>query len=292
MTTNPESKIPFVFFGTGQIARYVLDELQSRGFRPLLVITSPDAPQGRGMQVRPSLVSEWAMERGIEALKPEHFDDAVAATLREAACDLFIVADYGKILPKATVDMPKRGTLNVHPSLLPRLRGPSPIRTAILSDEKNTGVTIMQLDEKMDHGPIIAQRPVAIAEWPPHAADLEARLARAGGALLAEILPLWIKDEIIAQPQNHDVATYTTLIKKEDAEIDLSGSAYANLLKIRAFEGWPIAFAYFIRSGKEIRVKILGAHIDGDTLVIERVIPEGKKEMTYDEFLRSGARPR
>jgi methionyl-tRNA formyltransferase len=143
----------------------------------------------------------------------------------------------------------------------------------------------------MDHGPILAQKRVTLDEWPPHAADLEERLAREGGALLASILPAYIAGEIEPHAQNHDIATYTKKFEKEDAEIDLRADAYQNFLKIRAYEGWPTAFAYFERDGKLIRVQILDAHFAENRLIIDTVKPEGKREMPYLDFLRSGARP-
>lgn len=295
MMMTPKKNSPrFVFFGTGHVALLVLDELLNAGLVPSVIVTSPDAPAGRGLIRKPSLVAQHAEQEGVAVLKPEHVE-SVAHEL--PASDVFIVVDYGAMLPSTIIDMPNRGTLNMHPSLLPRLRGPSPIRSAILTDEKNTGVTIIRIDNEMDHGPIVAQKKITVPEWPPHAGDLEELLARSGGKLLAEIMPHWVRGDIEAHPQNHDVATYSAKLKKSDAELDLSADAYTNLLKIRAYEGWPNAYAFFERpstrsgqAGKKIRVAILNAHIENNALVIDRVIPEGKRAMTYEEFLRSGAR--
>jgi methionyl-tRNA formyltransferase len=171
------------------------------------------------------------------------------------------------------------------------LRGPSPMRSAILNDEKETGVSVMLMDEQMDHGPLIAQRKVAIEPWPPHGKTLEDRLAHEGGKLLAQILPLWLQGTIQPQEQNHDLATYTKKFTKEDGALDLGADPYQNLLTIRAFESWPGTYAFFERAGKRIRVQILDAHIEGKKLVIDIVKPEGKKEMSYADFLRSGAKP-
>ena len=219
---------------------------------------------------------------------------------------MFIVVAYGKILNKEVLDIPRRGSLNVHPSLLPRLRGPSPIRSAILNDEKKTGVSIILLDEETDHGPLVAQKPFdfknhqgdALMVWPPKASTLESVLLQAGGTLLSQILPQWVAGNIEAHEQNHDLATYCEKIEKEDGLLDLSADAYKNLLKIRAYEGRPGTYAFFERgpstsSGqvKRIRVQILDAHVEGGELVIDKVKPEGKREMSYDEFLRSGTKP-
>ncbi|MBV9159404.1 MAG: methionyl-tRNA formyltransferase [Candidatus Kaiserbacteria bacterium] len=292
MTKNLKtSDIPFVFFGTGRIALFVALELEAAGHLPALVVTAPDKAKGRGMEIGQSLIAQWAESRRLEILKPEKLDDAFIAEMGARAPKLFVVADYGQILHKALLDLPERGTLNMHPSLLPRLRGASPIRSAILNDEKVTGVTIMLVDEKMDHGPVIAQKRVDVAPWPPRAAALEETLARAGGKLLAEILPHWTRGEIEAHEQNHDIATYSLKFTKSDGLLDLNADAHENLRKIRALEGWPGTFAYFERGGKQIRVGILDAHIENGALVIDTVKPEGKSEMKYEEFLRSGARP-
>ena len=148
----------------------------------------------------------------------------------------------------------------------------------------------MLLDEEMDHGPLLAQKKVPVPEWPPHAEDLEELLARAGVALLADILPLWVAGDIEPQHQNHDVATYSQKFAKSDAQIDLSADPYQNLLKIRAYEGWPVAYTYFEKDGKKIRVQIIDAHIENSALILDTVKPEGKKEMPYSQFLQSGAK--
>lgn len=281
----------FVFFGTGEIAQHVLSELVGAQLYPALIVTAPDKPQGRGLTVAPSPVGILAENLAIPQIKPARIDESAIETLKSSGCDLFVVADYGALLRKVVLDIPAKGTLNMHPSLLPRLRGPSPIRSAILADESQTGVSIMVLDEQMDHGPVLAQKKVVIEPWPPRASFLEERLAREGGKLLAEMIPLWLSGEIDARAQNHDIATYTKKFEKEDGRLNFMEDARTNLLKIRAYEGWPTAFAFFERNGKTIRVQILDAHIEGDILVLDVVKPEGKQAMTYAEFVRSGATP-
>lgn len=290
MTTTKNAN-KFVFFGTGEIAKFVLEELISANLYPSHIVTAPDAPKGRGLSLSPSPVGILAENIAIPALKPARLDEETISILKSIDCDLFVVADYGALLKKAVLDVPPRGTLNMHPSLLPRLRGPSPIRSAILTDERQTGVTIMLLDEEMDHGPIIAQRKIPVEPWPPRATILEEVLAREGGKLLAEMIPLWAAGEIEARPQNHDVATYSKKFEKRDGLIHFLDDPYTNLLKIRAYEGWPTAYAFFERDGKEIRVQLLDAHVANDVLVLDVVKPEGKNAMTYTEFIRSGATP-
>jgi methionyl-tRNA formyltransferase len=293
MTTNPRtgSDSAYVFFGTGEIAVGALNELERAGFLPQLIVTAPDRPAGRGKKLTPPPVKEWATERGIETLQPEKLDADTASLLSAHGSQLFVVVDYGAFLPKRILDIPPRGVINMHPSLLPRLRGPSPIRSAILNDERDTGVSIMLVDEKMDHGPLIAQRKVAVPDWPPRGRDLDALLAHEGGKLLAEVLPLWARDEIQAQEQNHDVATHSHMFKKEDGLLDLTnGDSYQNLLKVRAFDSWPGTYSFFEKNGERIRVKVLDAHIEHGKLVIDSVKPEGKKEMPYRDFAQ-GAYP-
>ncbi len=287
---NPRD-VRFAFFGTPELAVTVLDELERAGFLPALVITRPDAAQGRGKIMTPPPVALWATKHGIPISQPIYMTDGFIYEVTAQEWDVFIVAAYGKILPQALIDIPMRGTVNVHPSLLPRLRGPSPIRSAILNDERDVGVTIIQLDAEMDHGPIVKQKVVDMPEWPPRARELEDTLAHEGGKLLAHALLPWMRGEIAAQEQDHAQATYCKTIKKEDGLINLSADPYQNLLKIRAFEGWPNAYTFFERNGQKIRVQIIDAHLHNDALVIDTVRPEGKRDMPYVDFLRSGASP-
>jgi len=294
--------IRFAFFGTSHIAVFVLDELKKTGLIPSLIVTPPDKKKGRGLPLQPSPVKEWALAHVIDILQPEKLDSGFVEllTTNYKLLTVCIVVDYGKILPRTVLGIPRRGFLNVHPSLLPRLRGPSPIRSALLNDEKTTGVSVILLDEEMDHGPIVAQKKINIEGWfnspkrgegGPHLAELEEILMKEGGALLAQVLPQWVKGEIDAHEQNHDVATFSEKLEKEDGLLNLTADAALNLRKIRAYEGWPGTYAFFERNGKKIRVGIVDAHIQGGALVIDRVKPEGKKEMGYAEFLRSGVKP-
>lgn len=282
MTKNPKiSDIRFAFFGTSHVAAHAVQALFDNGCIPALVVTPAGKPQGRSREVIPCAVEEWAISKNI----PLQHDHNIGTDW-----DVCIVADYGRILKKELLDIPRHGFLNIHPSLLPRLRGPSPMRTAILTDEQKTGVTIIKMDEQVDHGPIIAQKEVGML-WPPHLSDMEAILMQAGGTLLAQILPEWVAGTIEAREQNHDVATFTKKFEKEDGLLDLKASAYENILTIRAFEGNPGTHAFFERNGKRIRVQILDAELKNGTLEITRVKPEGKGEMDYDAFLRGGAKP-
>ncbi|HWO07020.1 MAG TPA: methionyl-tRNA formyltransferase [Candidatus Paceibacterota bacterium] len=290
-TRSAQNPLKFAFFGTDPLAEEVLNALERADMRPTLVVASPDKTARDRSVVFPT-EKKWAQERGIAVMQPHKISQECIDDLAREEWDLFVVASYGKILRRALLDIPKRGTLNVHPSLLPRLRGPSPIRSAILRDEKETGVSVMLLDDEMDHGPLLAQRSVLIVDWPPRGRDLDALLAREGGTLLAEVVPQWMSGMIKAQEQDHSKATYCSAFTKEDGKLDLiDGDPYQNLLKIRAFDGWPGTFAYFERNGERIRVSIIDAHLKNGALVIDMVKPEGKREMPYADFMRSGARP-
>ncbi len=273
------------FFGTPDIAVWVLDELEKAGILPSLVITNPDAPQGRKMIMTPSPVSNWAQERSIEVYKPESLkSDDVAVTLRESGCELFIVAAYGKIIPQNILDIPKYEVLNVHPSLLPKLRGASPIRSAILEDMNPTGVSIMKLTAGMDEGPIIAQEEMHFENWPVRGRELDEILAHKGGVLLSGVIPKWISGDIDAQEQNHEDATHAKKITKAMGEIDIYDDPYQNYLKFCAFDGWPGTFYFAEVNGKKVRLKITDAAYRDGHFIVKRVIPEGKKEMDYEIF--------
>lgn len=276
-----KNNIKFAYFGTSYFSVIVLEELKSKGFVPSLIITAEDKPKGRKLILSPSEVKVWAKKEGVDFIQPKSLkNEDVQIELEKYKLQVFVVASYGKIIPQNILDIPTHKTLNIHPSLLPKLRGASPIQSAILG-ETETGVTIMRLDAEMDHGPIIAQQKVTIIDWPPYSNDLEEILARTGANLLSETLPLWIEGKIEEKEQNHNIATYCQKISKTDAELDLNDSPELNLRKIRAYHTWP--GAYFIDNNKRIIVK--RAHIENGELVMDRVVPEGKKEMGYKDYI-------
>lgn len=289
MKNNTIPKI--AFFGTPNIAVWVLEELEKCGITPALVITNPDSAQGRKMLITETPVALWAHEHGIPVHKPTTLrDEKVEEMLRESGCELFIVAAYGKIIPESILNIPKYRTLNMHPSLLPKLRGASPIRSAILDDVFPTGVSIMILTKGVDEGPILAQREEVIPreDWPLRGTILDERLARSGGSLLAHTIPLWVQGEVTPIEQNHAAATYSEKITKEMGHIDLSADTFLNLRKIRAFDSWPGTFFFYRNTeGTQTRIKIVDAVIHDGKLCITRIIPEGKKEMNYADFIRA-----
>jgi len=285
------SNTTFIFFGSSQMSIYVLDELEKAGYMPKAVVTTPDKPVGRKQVLTPTPVKEWAQKRNINVYDPAALkisDPNGAATierLKNDNADIFIVASYGKIIPKEVFDIPPYKTLNVHPSLLPKYRGASPLQSAILDDEKNTGVTIIRIDEQMDHGPIVAQESIHINEWPVYE-KFEEMMAHSGGHLLVDILPDWISGKIDERPQDETKATYCKKFTKEDGLIDLNDEPYLNFRKIQAFHMWPQAYFFIDHNSKQTRIKITDAEFKSGQLVINKVVPEGSKEIKYEDFRR------
>jgi methionyl-tRNA formyltransferase len=286
-----------VFFGGSEFSVYVLDELKIHGILPELVITTPDKPKGRKLVLTPTPVKVWAQKNNIEVIDPASLkkDNAsLISKLQALNSELFLVASYGKIIPKEIFEIPEHKTLNIHPSLLPKYRGASPIQAQILGDEKEIGVTIMQIDEGMDTGPLLLQRkfPISNFQFPmPGRKELERVLAIEGTRLFAHILPEWLVGAIDPIMQDESRATLCQKIEKEDGELvvdldDLSKNARQNLLKIKAFEEWPTAYFFTERGGKKIRIIITDATLEGEKLKILKVIPEGKKEMPFEDFKR------
>lgn len=288
------NKIKWVYFGGEPLGVPVLDILKAHGLKPDLVVCNPDRRSGRKMRLTPPPVKSWAEANDIAVFQPENLKDPEnLKVLTEQSWDLFVVVAYNHILPKWLIDLPKYKTINLHPSMLPLMRGPSPIRSAVLEDNRTAvGVSVMLMDEKMDHGPILAQEHVNIddQDWPTSGSDLDNLLARRGGRLLVDTIKKWLNQEISPKPQNHELATYTEKITKDMGLLDLDPfnlptgeEAKQALIKIRALDDWP--GTYFFYNNKRVRVKT--ALIDEtNTLKILLVTPEGKKEMSFDDYLK------
>lgn len=268
-----------VFFGTPRLAVTALEVLQAHGIVPALIVTAPDRPQGRGLQRTKPPVKVWADEQGIPTIQPESLKVASEELelLTNSEWDVGLVVAYGKILPRSILDLPAKGMLNLHPSLLPAFRGPAPIEGQILSDQRTVGVSIMLLDTEVDHGPVLSQARIELSEWPLRARDLEALLATEGGELLAESIPPYLGGELVPTAQDHSQATFTKKIEKSDGELDLSADGYQNYLKYCAFDEWPGTF--FFKDGK--RIKITEAKYENGVFTPTKVIPEGKKEQEW-----------
>lgn len=275
-----KKQISFVFFGTPQISVDVLNILKSESLIPSLIVTAPDKKQGRGMKLTPPPVKIWAKENNVPVLQPEKLDSNFIQTLNSSDYTLFVVVAYGKILSKKVLDIPEKGSINLHYSLLPKLRGSSPVETAILENENPTGVTAILMNEKMDEGAILLQEEVCLENWPTNKKEMFEKLNKVGGKLLAEAIELWSEEKIKPKEQDHSQATYTKKIEKEDGLIDLSNDSEKNYRKFLAYQPWP--GIYFMKDGK--RIKITEAALENGKFEIKKVVPEGKKEIDYKNF--------
>jgi len=288
------SDMRFIYFGGEPIGVPVLKKLLDKNLKPEVVVCNPDKPSGRGKTITPPPLKTLALENGIKVWQPEKIDDKFKDLLKASSWDLFVVVAYNHILPEWLIGLPKHKTINLHPSLLPKLRGPSPIRTAILEDSpEEVGVSVILLDNKMDHGPLLATEKFIVNpnEWPIKGSELDNLLANSGGELLAKTIPQWISGKLKPSEQNHEDATYTHKITKDLGEIKIdpynlpcAQEARQVLLKIKALDGWP--GTYFFHNNK--RIKITNAELAGDEkLVINRIIPEGKSEIDFPLWLKN-----
>jgi methionyl-tRNA formyltransferase len=231
-----------VFLGTHGFAVPSLRRLAADGFEIAAVYTQPDRPAGRGRHPAPPPVKVAALELGLRVRQPESLrDPAALAELAALRPEAGVGVAYGQILTAELLDIPARGVLNVHPSLLPRHRGASPVPAAILAGDAETGVTIILMDAGMDSGPVLAQRRLPIQDSDT-AATLMARLSDMAAGLLAETLPRWLRGEIEPQPQDDSQATKAPLLKKEQGAIDWSLPAVDIWRRVRAYNPWPGAY--------------------------------------------------
>ncbi len=295
-----------VFMGTPDFAAATLQALVEAGHQVGLVVTQPDRAKNRGKKVQFSPVKELAMAHDIPVLQPEKIKDSphTMEMIKAYRPDIIIVAAYGQIIPKKLLELPPLGCVNVHASLLPRLRGASPIQRAILDGEKETGVTIMQMDEGLDTGDMLAKIKTSVGS--KNYEELHNQLALIGADLLVEVLPFIEARRLVPSKQNDEEATYAGLITKQDGKIDFTKSAEQIERQIRAFDPWPGAYCTYREQTLKIwKVKVLeGA--DGETpgrilevsdegidiacgsgiLRAEQIQLPGKKRVAVKDFLR------
>ncbi len=256
MTEIPAQPFPgrakLVFMGTPDFAVPTLKALISHGHHVLAVVTQPDRPKGRGKKLTAPPVKELAMKHGIEVLQPEKAsNDLFCAEIRAKEPDLILVVAFGQILKKKLLDIPRWGVINVHASLLPHLRGAAPIQWTILNDERITGLTVMQMDEGMDTGPILFQEEIPVVK-DETAGQLHDRLAVMAGDLMAKSLERMAGKIVKATPQDHTKATYAPKIAKELSLLDWKEDAAKVSARIRGMD--PRPGAYTIREGQEIKL--------------------------------------
>ena len=251
-----------VLMGSPAFALPTLDALLASRHEIVAVVTQPDRPAGRGRAATSPPVKSAALAAGLAVLQPENVSSPESVEqLRGLAPDVLVVAAYGQILRQRLLDVPKRGLLNVHASLLPRHRGASPIAAAILAGDDVTGVTIMEVERALDAGPVAAsvEEPITPDDT---TATLEPRLATAGARLLDEVLEPWAEGRLVATTQDAGLATYAPQIKREDARLDWSLAAVELWRRARAFNAWPVAFTSY--RGVELRIW-RGWPLDGDS---------------------------
>ncbi|HPL93103.1 MAG TPA: methionyl-tRNA formyltransferase [bacterium] len=300
----------YVFWGTEKFAKDILEILIKNNLRPLAVVTAPDKAVGRKQIIQAPPVKELALKENIpvwqitdlKSSEAENFYDE----LRALNADFQIVAQYGQIIPTRFLESARFGAVNVHGSLLPKYRGASPVQAALLNNDKETGVSLILMDEKMDHGDILATQSIKI-EISDNTTSLLDKLAIIGGYLLIKTLPDFAAGELEAIPQNHQEATFCGLIKKEDGLIDwqkLSGQEIFN--RFRAYYPWPGIYCFM--DNKRLLLldldlnekisdftpgqfytkngKLLISGNDGQTLEIKKLQWEGKNPVSAEEFMR------
>jgi methionyl-tRNA formyltransferase len=235
-----------IFCGTPQFAVPTLEKLVEAGFDVRLVLTQPDRPKGRGLELVASPVKQTALRLGLAVFQPEKIkqNEELRAKLEEISPEAIIVVGYGRIIPSWMLQLPKYGNINLHASLLPKYRGAAPIQWAIANGESVTGVTTMQLNQGLDTGDILLQQELAVSD-DDTSETVAPRLAAIGAELMIETLRGIAQNSIRPQPQNNSEATLAPVLKKEDGRIDFNRSAQEIYNRFRGFQPWPGAFTSF-----------------------------------------------
>ena len=290
-----------IFAGTSEFGIPTLEKLKT-SHELILVVTQPDKPTGRNQTLTPPPVKVWALKNNISVIQPEKLIDS-KFQIRDSSPDLILVAAYGQIIPKEILDIPKFGAINIHGSILPKYRGASPIQATILNGDVRAGITLIKMDEKMDHGPVIAEDyiPLTGAETFP---ELYRKLSAVSAELVSRILPDWFAGKIKSYEQKHEQATFTRLLTRADGKIDWAKPAVEIERKIRALNPEPGTWTTL--GGKTVKilaVQVLSDHkielpgklyvsteglavkcVD-NSLLLKKVKPEGKNEMTGKDYL-------
>jgi methionyl-tRNA formyltransferase len=296
------SRPRIVFMGTPAFAVDSLRACLDVG-EVVAVVTQPDKPKGRGQALSISPVKALAQEKGLPVLQPQRIRHTpFAEELRQLAPEVCVVTAYGKILPRDVLEVPPRGCVNVHASLLPRFRGAAPIQWAIAQGDSETGVCLMKMDEGMDTGPVLACRRVSISPGDT-AATLHDTLAALGGQLLREELPRYLQGVLAPRPQPEEGVVMAPMIDKEHGRLDFRKSAVELERRLRAFHPWPGTFTTLeggllkvheahVGEGRGAPGEVLAAGPSGlevacgeGSLVLTRVQPEGRRVMSAKELL-------
>ncbi len=304
VTATGTGGLSVAFAGTPEFAAQALDAILKAGYAVPLVLTQPDRPAGRGMKLSPSAVKQLALAHGIEVDQPEKLrTDAQRARLADCAPDVLVVAAYGLILPKAVLELPRLGCINIHASLLPRWRGAAPIHRAIEAGDAETGITIMQMDEGLDTGPMLLRRALPIAAGDT-TASLHDRLAALGGDCIVEALAALQCGQLSPTPQPAEGVTYAAKIGRAEADIDWSRPALEIERAMRAFDPFPGAVSTLrdtavkcwkaqVVAGEGEPGRVLAVDADGivvacgrDALRCTVLQRPGSKRLPAREFLR------
>jgi len=302
-------KINILFFGASFFATSILKGLIENNYNIISVVTQKEESEKKSSFLT---VRKVAQEKKINVFTIEKFNEKSIKQIEDLKPDLIIVASYGKIIPQKVLDIPGFGIINVHPSLLPKFRGPSPIQNAILEGEEETGSTIILMNEKMDEGDILDQKKISFSPEETYP-ELLQRISQLSSELLLKTIPLWVRREITPQKQDETKATYCQLIERLDGKINWSENAQEIFNRFRAFLPWPGVFAYWERNASLVRIKIHQMKIlenyekiflekfqEGEVfsseekivvktgegaIVLEEIQMEGKNKIKADDFL-------
>ena len=304
--------LPIVFFGSSEFSVYVLKEFLKE-YKPLLVLTLKEKPKGRGLKIQPNIVFEFCLKEKLNVVEFENWEN-FKNSLNLIKPTVGVIAGFRKIIPKEIIDAFPKGILNIHPSLLPKYRGPNPIREVILNGEKETGAIIFLIDEFVDHGPILKQEKIELSDNETYS-ELEEKLGKLGGKILREIIIDYFNEKIKLVPQDENQATYTKKISKEDGFLNFDEDYETWQRKIRAFNPWPSTYIYIntqISKNKILKIfkteklneknlskeilkknigeffiikNDLGLRLKDAFIILKEVQLEGRKRMSGREFL-------
>ncbi len=284
--------IKFVFFGSGPLAESALYSLFQNNLIPSLVVTTPNKKSGRNLELHKNIISTWCESKNIECWQPETLKDLdiKSSPLGKEKFDVGIVVSYPKILKKEILDLPTSGCLNIHPSLLPKYRGPSPIQSALLNGDEKIGISIMKLDEEVDHGPILIQTEMDL-ETEDVNVQVERKAGSFGAELLAQILNHYLDGSLKLIGQDHSKATTTRKFEKSEGEIKLDDNAETVQNKFKALLPHIPIFFFINHKDREMRIKVNEIELNKDLAknkkakeIIKKVTPEGKSEMNFADF--------
>ena len=269
-----------IFFGTPAFAVPFFSELlRTPGIEVAAVVTQPDKPVGRHRTITVCPVKEQAVEQGIRVLQPQKLkEESAIAAIRDLQADLFVIVAYGKIIPPSILALPRLGCVNLHPSLLPKYRGPSPIQCTIAEGDSETGLSVMLIDAGMDTGPLLAQKKIPL-EKSETVESLVRKIHDVGPGFLGETILAYAAGTIKPMPQASEGVSVTHLLDREDGRIDWKKSAEAIERQFRAYHPWPGIWTAWERNGKPVRLKLLRINVETGSL------PPGKVESRYDQLL-------